>query len=72
MLYFQGSAGAVGWKTAPVTPAAAEETLPLDDVESDHDLPSDTSDTTRLNPAAVAFEPTPTRKSPRKPRRSGA
>ena len=69
---FQGSAGAVGWETAPASPTAAEETLPLDPVDSDHDLPSDASDSTRLNPGARAFEPTPTRKSPRKPRRSGA
>ena len=62
----------MGWETAPASPAAAEETLPLDHVDSDHDLPSDASDAAGLNPAAAAFEPPPVRRSPRTPRRSGA
>ena len=70
-LFFQGSAGAVGWATAPASPAADEETQPLNHVETDHDLPSEPeSDATRLNASAAAFEPS--RKGPRKPRRSGA
>ena len=70
MLSFQGSAGAVGWKTAPASPTTAEETLPLVHVDSDHDMASDASDSARLNPSAAAFEPG--RKGPRKPRRNGA